>query len=130
MTNSAPPEYEFRPAEAATVGRLSAQCRLWSAIGFAAAVGYLALFARGELPQHLLALLALGGLAHIGLGITFAAAGSRFARVVDTNGRDVSHSMAAMRQLGRSLTLQVVVTVIGALVLALSTALGMFGVTR
>jgi hypothetical protein len=125
QVQSSAASYEFSAEESKTIGRTATYARWWGILSMVIAsvqvtVGIVAMREMGpgvvQLPT---------GIAQAIVGIVFIQAAGSLRAVVQTEGNDVEHMLAALRELGVAFLVQLVTVAVGFLAsVVLSTTLG------
>ena len=117
--------YEFSDMENQIIDKAAGRARTWGIIsivlGALQLLGTLGAVANPGfivyLPQGIIAII---------IGTTFLGAGNSLKAVVETQGNDIPHMMTAVQKLGSAFFIQIVVTIIGVVLVALALVLVFF----
>jgi hypothetical protein len=117
--------YEFSQMENQIIERAATRTRVWGIISII--LGVLELLGTvGAIASPGLIIYLPQGIVSIIIGTTFLGAGNSLRAVVDTQGNDVPHMMTAIQKLGSAFNIQIIVTVVGAVVVALALVVVLF----
>jgi hypothetical protein len=110
--------YEFSEMENQVIEKAGSRARTWGIISII--IGALQLFGTlGAIANPGLIIYLPQGIIGIIVGVTFLGAGSSLKTVVDTQGNDIPHMMTALQKMGSAFFIQIIVTLIGVLLVAM-----------
>ncbi len=105
--------YEFNDYENQIIGRTAGRARTWGIISIVIGalntlIGFLFFLSPGLLVNL------VSGIISIIIGAVFLGVGGSLSNVVNTQGNDIEHMMQAMQKLSSAFMIQIVTTIIGA----------------
>jgi len=104
-------QYEFNDMENAIIAKTAGRAKVWGIISIVIGALYLLSSLFFFLSPGLLANLA-PGIGGIVVGITFVGVGNSLSSIVQTQGNDIEHMMAAMQKLGTAFMTQIIVLIV------------------
>ena len=117
--------YEFNDYENAVIDKAASRARTWGIISIV--IGALQLMgALGAILSPGLVVYVPMGIVQIVVGTSFLGAGNALKAVVNTQGNDIPYVMQALEKLGSAFFVQIIVTVIGFVAVALIMVLAVF----
>ncbi len=117
--------YEFNDYENQIIGTTAGRARTWGIISIVVGalntlIGFLFFLS----PSLLVNL--VSGIISIIIGVVFLGVGGSLASVVSTQGNDIEHMMRAMQKLSSAFMIQIVTTIVGAILGAIAIVLVIF----
>ena len=117
--------YEFTEIENGIIDKTAGRAKTWGTIAIILGAIQLLGAMGAVVSPGLVAYLPMG-IVQIVIGVQFVGAGNAMKAVVGTQGNDIPYMMQALDKLGSAFFVQIVVTVIGAVLVALLLVLALF----
>jgi len=117
--------YEFNDVENAVIDKTAGRAKTWGTIAIVLGALQLLGAAGAVLNPALVAYLPMG-IVQIVIGAQFVGAGNAMKAVVGTQGNDIPYMMQALDKLGSAFFVQIVVTILGVVLVALLVVLAFF----